>query len=192
MKKLIIAIIVIFLCSCSVSKPEIKEKTVRQRIHNPIAEEETTISEAYTDIIDKGKNRVNNILLACQKISGIKLSPGEEFSFNKLAGKRTTNNGYKSAPILVNGEKSHGIGGGICQVSTTIYMAALSGGFEITEHHNHSAPVAYASKGMDATVVYGVKDFKFVNSTNNSIYLYVWVEKNKIFAKIIKKSNSLS
>ena len=153
---------------------------------------EETIAESYTDIIDKGENRVNNILLACQKISGTELYPGEEFSFNKITGKKTTSNGYKNAPVIINGEKSSGIGGGVCQVSTTIYMAAISGGFDITEHHNHSESVAYAPNGMDATVVYGVKDFSFVNNTDKRVYIYTWVENNKVFVKIIKKHPSLS
>ena len=87
----------------------------------------------------------------------------------------------------MNGEKSYGIGGGVCQVSTTIYMAALNAGLEITEHHNHSEPVAYASEGMDATVVFGVKDFKFKNTTSKDLYIYVWVSEEKVFSKILKK-----
>ena len=145
------------------------------------------MAEARTNIIDTGKNRVNNILTACRKISGMKLAPGAEFSFNKITGKKTEKNGYKTAPVLVDGEKSYGTGGGVCQVSTTIYMAALSGGFEITEHHNHSENVAYAPQGMDATVVYGVKDFKFKNNYDRDIYIYVWVEGDKVISKIVEK-----
>ncbi len=188
MKKCII-FLVLLLCSCSAhnkqngieNEPQAREVTRKITVH------EITVAEATTNIIDKGENRVNNILLACQKISGIKLSAEEEFSFNKTTGRKTAKNGYKSAPILVDGEKSYGIGGGVCQVSTTIYMAAKSGGFEITEHHNHSESVAYAPEGMDATVVYGFKDFRFRNNTENDIYIYTWVENGKVYTKIIKK-----
>ena len=188
MNKLFIITLAILLCSCSSPKREDREPIKQIRKTHNISVQEVTISEAYTDIFDDGENRVNNILLACQKTSGTKLSPKEEFSFNKLTGRKTSANGYKNAPILVNGEKSYGIGGGVCQVSSTIYMAALSGGFEITEHHNHSEKVSYAPEGMDATVVYGAKDFRFINNTNNPVYIYVWVENNKVFAKIIEKN----
>ncbi|MBE7033736.1 MAG: factor for cell wall maintenance or synthesis YoaR [Ruminococcaceae bacterium] len=185
MKKYILFMIVL-LCSCTAAHekgnkhqtPDIPQRKITI---------ETTLCNAATNIIDNGENRINNIMVACQKISGMKLSPGEEFSFNNITGRKTANNGYKSAPVLVDGEKSYGIGGGVCQVSTTIYMAAMSGGFEITEHHNHSESVAYAPNGMDATVVYGVKDFCFINNTDDDIYIYAWVENEQVLAKIVLK-----
>lgn len=188
MKKCII-FLVLLLCSCSAPKKQIgsENKPQTREVTRKITVHEISVVEATTDIIDKGENRINNILLACQKISGIKLSAGEEFSFNKTTGRKTAKNGYKTAPVLVDGEKSYGIGGGVCQVSTTIYMAVKSGGFEITEHHNHSESVAYAPEGMDATVVYGFKDFRFRNNTEDDIYLYTWVENGKVYTKIVKK-----
>lgn len=186
LKKYII-FLAFLLCSCSAPNKQDKIEPQTQGVTHRVSIQEITVAEASTKIIDKGENRVNNILLACKKISGIKLAPGEEFSFNKLTGKKTVKNGYKTAPVLVDGEKSYGTGGGVCQVSTTIYMAAKSGGFEITEHHNHSESVAYAPKGMDATVVYGVKDFKFKNNLNDDIYIFVWVDGDKVISKIIKK-----
>lgn len=151
-------------------------------------EKEITLGEAYTNIIDAGKNRVSNINLACSAISSMALYPDEEFSFNDVTGEKTTRRGYKEAPIIIDGEKSYGIGGGVCQVSTTIYQAAKSAGFEITEHHNHSESVAYAPNKTDATVVFGYKDLKFKNNTDETIYIYTWIQDNKVFAKIIKKS----
>lgn len=190
--KVIIILILIFISSCSPYEEHEKGKNVEnilsQSTRTPIIKErEVSLGEATTKIIDTGKNRVSNIYLACKKVSGIKLSPGEEFSFNNLTGKKNKANGYKYAPVLMNGEKSYGIGGGVCQVSTTIYMAALNAGLEITEHHNHSEPVAYAPEGMDATVVFGAKDFKFKNTTTGELYIYVWVSEGKVFSKIIKK-----
>ena len=190
--KVIIILILIFISSCS---PYKKQKSDRNSenifshaIRTPVIKEnEVSLGEARTKIIDTGNNRVSNIFLACEKVSGTKLSPGEEFSFNNLTGRKNKANGYKYAPVLINGEKSYGIGGGVCQVSTTIYMAALNAGLEITEHHNHSEPVVYAPKGMDATVVFGVKDFKFKNTTDNDLYIYVWVSEKEVFSKIIKK-----
>ena len=190
MKKCII-FLAILLCACSSPNKQnkIEKGPQTQGVTRKITVQEVTVAEANTDIIDKGENRFNNILLACQKISGIKLSAGEEFSFNKITGRKTVKNGYKTAPVLVDGEKSYGIGGGVCQVSTTIYMAAKSGGFEITEHYNHSESVVYAPKGMDATVVYGLKDFKFRNNSDDDIYIFVWVDGDKVISKIIKKDS---
>lgn len=188
MKKCII-FLVLLLCSCSApnEQNEIKNEPQTQGVTHKITVQEITVAEANTDIIDKGENRINNILLACQKISGMKLSPREEFSFNKTTGRKTEKNGYKTAPVLVDGEKNYGIGGGVCQVSTTIYMAAKAGGFEITEHHTHSESVAYAPKGMDATVVYGFKDFCLINNTEDDIYIYTWAENGKVYVKFVKK-----
>ncbi len=191
--KVILMLILIFISSCSPYKQTRKGKDLEeifksQSIKTPlILETEVSLGEATTRIIDTGENRVSNISLACEKVSGVKLLPGEEFSFNKLTGKKTKANGYKYAPVLIDGEKSYGIGGGVCQVSTTIYMAALNAGLEISEHHNHSEPVMYAPEGMDATVVFGVKDFKFKNNTENDLYIYVWVSEEKVFSKIVKK-----
>lgn len=186
-KGIIFLVLLLSACSAQNKQNKIENEPHTQGITRKITVQEITLAEATTDIIDKGENRINNILLACQKISGTKLAPGEEFSFNKITGRKTERNGYKTAPVLVDGEKSYGIGGGVCQVSTTIYMAANSGGFEITEYHNHSESVAYAPDGMDATVVYGFKDFCFINNTEDNIYIYTWAENGKVYAKIVKK-----
>lgn len=148
---------------------------------------EISVGEASTPILDDGENRVGNIHLACSAVSGHRLLPNEEFSFNKVVGPRKAELGYKKAPVLVNGEKVDGIGGGICQVSTTIYMAALNGGFEIKERHGHGKPAVYAPVGLDATVVYNTLDLRFINNTSNTVYIYTWVENGLVYAKIIKK-----
>lgn len=192
--KLILIVIIMILAACSYSDKNIAEKQSIDIFKNRfiksqrIVEKEMVLGEAATDIIDGGENRVYNINIACERINGIKILPGETFSFNKVTGKKNKNNGYKYAPVLIDGEKSYGIGGGVCQVSTTIYMAALNASLEVTEHFNHSEPVAYAPKGMDATVVYGFKDLKFRNNTNKELYIYTWSENQKVFAKIIQKS----
>ena len=194
--KIILIIMIILLTACSPqnkTNDNSENKTTNNvrgnEIKHPIIfESEKALGEAVTDIIDRGENRVSNIVMACNKISGKKLMPDEEFSFNNLTGKKTEKNGYKYAPVIVDGEKSYGIGGGVCQVSSTIYMAAVNSGLQITEHYNHSEPVAYAPDGMDATVVYGYKDFKFRNNTDKLLYIYTWVEQEKVFSKIIQKS----
>lgn len=156
-----------------------------------LTEKEVSVGEATTKIIDTGINRVNNITIACGSINGISLQPEEEFSFNKIVGKRSKERGYKDAPIIFHGEKSYGVGGGVCQVSTTVYMAALNAGLEITEHHSHSESVAYAP-GTDATVVYGEKDMKFKNNTDDTLYIYTWVQDEMMYGKIVKKELTVS
>ena len=190
--KILFLIICILLSGCGVREKEQPDKrpvtTEKSKKVNYYEEEnkESVVGEAVTEIIDRGENRVSNITLACSQISGKKLSPGEEFSFNNITGKKDKSSGYKDAPVLADGETSQGIGGGVCQVSTTLYMAVLNGGLNVTEHYNHSEDVPYAPQGMDATVVYGVKDFKFINSTSADIFIYTWVENNRVYAKLVQ------
>ena len=189
--KIILIIALLFFAGCSYENKSMEDKENPQKNVSKkaeIVETEIPIGQATTDIIDKGKNRVDNISVACEKINGTEVKAGEVFSFNSTTGERNVKNGYKNAPVIVDGEKSYGIGGGVCQVSTTIYMAALTANLSIIEHFNHSEPVAYAPKGKDATVVYGVKDLKIKNDTDKSIFIYAWVEDEKVFSKIIQKS----
>lgn len=192
--KFFIIVILLLFTACSAN-----EKTKTERMNTAIedkrsvsypfvTEKEITLGEAVTDIIDKGSNRVANISLACNKITGKEILPDEIFSFNTITGEKTSVNGYKMAPVILQGEKAYDIGGGVCQVSTTVYQAVVNAGLEIIEQHCHSEPVAYAAKGTDATVVFGVKDFRFKNNSNETVYVYTWVEQQKVFAKIIKKS----
>ena len=183
--KIFICVILLLLSAC-VQKKEISEekisfeqmkKTITKEVK--IIEVEKTLGEAVTKIIDTGENRVNNIFLACTSVSGKRLLPGEEFSFNKATGPRSKSRGYKDAPVIFNGEKSYGVGGGVCQVSTTIYMAARNASLKITERHIHSEEVAYAPNHTDATVVYGEKDLKFKNNTDDAIYIYIYVERGR-------------
>ena len=92
------------------------------------------------------------------------MQPGETFSYNKALGKRSVENGYKEAAIYANGGVENGLGGGICQISSTLYNAVLESNLEIVERHNHSFITSYVEAGKDATVVYGALDFKFKNT----------------------------
>ncbi len=109
-------------------------------------------------------NRSGNLKIAADKINGTVLMPGEEFSFNEIVGKRTIEDGYKNAKIYENGQVVDGLAGGICQISSTLYNAVLLANLEITQRRNHSFTTSYVPAGRDATVVYGVQDFKFKNS----------------------------
>ncbi len=109
-------------------------------------------------------NRTTNLELASNSINGIVLLPGETFSYNQALGQRTVAAGYKSAKIYSAGEVIDGLGGGICQISTTLYNAVLMADLEIIERKNHQFVTSYASAGRDATVVYGAIDFQFKNT----------------------------
>ncbi len=109
--------------------------------------------------------RTTNVRLACNSVNGTILNPGEEFSYNDIVGERTSSRGYRSAIIFSNGSEVDGLGGGVCQVSSTIYMAVLRADLEVTERYNHQFQVSYTPISQDAAVYWGSKDFKFVNDT---------------------------
>ena len=122
------------------------------------------IASYSTRYDSSNKNRSTNLQLASDKINGTVLMPGEEFSYNNVVGKRTIEEGYKEAKIYSNGSVVDGLGGGICQISSTLYNAVLLANLEITERRNHTFTTSYVAAGRDATVVYGSQDFKFKNS----------------------------
>lgn len=116
-------------------------------------------------------NRATNIRLATSKINGVVLMPGETFSYNQVVGKRTVNAGFREAHMFQNGQVIDGVGGGICQVSSTLYNTVLLSNLEIVERKNHSFNTGYVKIGTDATVSWGGPDFKFKNSRNYPIKL---------------------
>ncbi|MBI6872112.1 VanW family protein [Clostridium aciditolerans] len=148
--------------------------------------ENKVLATFSTTILDSDENRVNNIRLASQKINGFVLKPGETFSFNKIVGKRDYNKGYKKAKVLVNGESNEGVGGGICQLSSTIYNAALKSGMQIIERHTHSGEVGYIPRGQDAAVSYGYKDLKFKNLNSYPVKFIVNIKNGKVYVSTIK------
>ncbi len=109
-------------------------------------------------------DRTTNLVIACQKINGKVVLAGETFSYNKALGARTASAGYKNAKVYENGEVVDGIGGGICQISSTLYNTVLMSDLEIVERRNHQFVTSYLPAGRDATVVYGMTDFKFKNT----------------------------
>lgn len=137
-------------------------------------------STSFNDSTSRG----SNIHVAGEKTSDVLLMPGETFSYNKKTGARNWVNGYKSAPIIVEGKVRSGEGGGVCQVSTTIYNAALLAGLTIDEVHNHSLPSRYVARGRDATVSYGYTDLKFSNPYSHPVYIKNIVGKGAITSKI--------
>lgn len=147
--------------------PEVTEAMLRENVAL-LYRATTPISPTSDD------NRNNNIRLAFEKINGTVLEPGSKFSFNNVVGWRTEKNGFLPAPEYAYGELETGIGGGVCQASSTVYVAAISAGLEIIDRKPHSDPVSYTSFGKDATVYMSSNrkiDFVFKNNTKGKIYI---------------------
>jgi len=138
------------------------------------------ITMARTFFNPEATNRVHNISLAAEKIDNFLLTPGSVFSFNQLVGETSAQDGFKEAPIIVNGELIPGVGGGICQVSSTLYNAALKAGLTIVERHNHGLPIAYLPPGLDATVAYDYLDLKFQNNMETNLLIHTNVVNNRL------------
>jgi len=131
------------------------------------------------------KERNANVALGARKLDGTVIDAGTEFSFNASIGERGVEQGYKPARVIVDGKNESGIAGGICQLSSTLYNAVLLSGMEVTERHAHSRPVPYLPAGLDATVSYGARDLKWVNTSGSPVTiraeasgdrLEVWLE----------------
>ncbi|RSK28087.1 hypothetical protein EJF36_15035 [Bacillus sp. HMF5848] len=129
------------------------------------------LSVYVTFFNSRNKERTNNITIATQAINNTVVFPGETFSFNKVVGKRTKEKGYLPAPVIVKGELSEGIGGGICQVSSTLYNAVDRAGVHIVQRYSHSRSVPYVPPGRDATVSWYGPDFVFKNKYSHPILI---------------------
>ncbi len=127
------------------------------------------LAEFSTTYATSKVNRSTNLRIAAEKINGTVLLPGETFSYNKVVGERTISAGFKEAGVYVNGELVDGLGGGVCQISSTVFNCALFANLKITEVYYHPYVSSYVPIGRDATVAYGFKDFKFTNNRNYAI-----------------------
>lgn len=142
---------------------------------------------SYTTNFDSSKtNRISNIKLASKQINGIIIEPNEIFSFNETVGPMGEKEGYKKAVTYVNGQEKENFGGGVCQVSTTIFNAVNQLGVKVVERHNHSHEVPYAENGNDAAVSYGGADFKFKNINDYSLQLNIDVKEKTITVSVSK------
>ncbi|MCI5970489.1 MAG: VanW family protein [Oscillospiraceae bacterium] len=157
------------------------QKTTQWFIDNRL----TDTLGSFSTIYNAGNyDRSHNIALAAQKINGMVLMPGEQFSFNGVVGQRSAQTGFKTAKVYQGGEIVDGIGGGICQVSTTLYNAVLYADLSIDYRTNHSMPVSYAPAGRDATVSYGSIDFKFSNNQGYPIKLSCSASGGKLICSV--------
>ena len=153
-------------------QPDVKEESL---------ENIDTILGTYSTKFDSSvSGRSHNVALAAKSTSDVLLMPGESFSYNEHTGTRTISNGYKNAPVIVQGVVQEGIGGGVCQVSSTLYNAVLYAGLEIESIKNHSIPSSYVPKGRDATVSDGAIDFIFKNNLKYPVYI-----KNSVYGNTL-------
>ena len=150
---------------------------------------ETKISSFSTPIVDDNENRVNNIKITCSRINGTVVKANSEFSFCDIVGQPSAKDGYKEAHAFANGKVVNAIGGGNCQVSTTVYNAAKKvDGVEITERHEHDKPVGYIEEGKDATVAYDYYDLKFENHNDYDLKLKAYIKNKKVYVEVYKLS----
>jgi len=138
------------------------------------------------------KPRRVNITQAAKSINGIVVNPGEEFSFNRAVGPTIEKRGYLPGRIFINGKDAIGVGGGVCQVSSTLFCAAINMGLKTTERHAHSKPVYYVPKGYDAATSYGGKDYKFVNNKHFPVIIETFVDGDTLTVAIAKYYSELN
>ncbi len=153
-------------------KPEYTEEILKKS-----TKKQASFETSFKTSIEERKH---NIKLCAKTLNGVKVSPLQTFSFNDIIGIRSEENGYKTAKIIKNGEFVEGVGGGICQVSTTLYNALLLSGINVCEVHKHSLPVSYINPSLDAMVSWGSADLKFKNETATPIFISCKCENDKL------------
>ena len=149
-----------------------EEYTIPLKITNPEITTDKLGDVAFPDLLAtfstkynaKDVDRTTNLQIASRKINGTVIMPGETFSYNKALGERTIAAGYKEAKVYENGRVVDGLGGGICQISSTLYNSIVFANLDIVSRRNHQFVPSYVTEGRDATVVYGLQDFKFKNN----------------------------
>lgn len=161
-------------------------KAVEPRVSAALLQEisKRRLGSYSTQFNAANKERTINIALSAQAINGTVIFPGEVFSFNKIVGERTKERGYQRAPVIVRGEFSEDIGGGICQVSSTLFNAADQNGIQMIERYTHSRRVPYVPAGRDATVSWWGPDFSFKNLYNEPIVIRSRISKGNLTIEI--------
>lgn len=162
-------------------EPKIKEKDLKSI--------NSKISSFNTNFQTSNDNRSTNINIAANAISGKILLPGDTFSFNDVVGERSVERGYKTAKVIIDNKFTDDIGGGICQVSTTLYNAILRANIPSTERIHHSIPSTYVGLGLDATVAYGLLDYKFKNTLSYPLYIESVIENKNITFNVYSNSS---
>lgn len=141
--------------------------------------ENKTIGHGRTSYNKGVSGRVENIRLSTESVDYVVLGSGDTFTFNGIVGERTKERGYQVASVIMDGDFTDGLGGGICQTSTTLYNAVLEAGLTVLERHPHSLPVGYVEEGMDAMVSWGSADLRFRNDFDYPVVIRGGVDKEK-------------
>lgn len=163
----------------TIVKPAVTKEHLEQNLFS------TTLGRYTTDFSSSSSNRATNVSRAAASINNVILMPGDEFSYNTTVGNPSAENGYLMASVYSNGKTAQGVGGGVCQVSSTLYSAVLYADLEVVERQNHSLTVDYVPKGQDATVAYGYIDFRFKNSTEYPVKISSVVSGRKLTVSLI-------
>jgi len=153
---------------------------------NSLWPDENILGGYYTAIIKSSANRINNIVLSCASINGRLMGSGEAFAFNRAVGQRTLQRGYRVAPVYSGKKVVSGVGGGICQTSTTLYNATRECGLMVLERHHHTLPVHYIASGNDATVSWGTADFRFRNDKPYPVKILAQVYQNHVIIALAR------
>ena len=162
-----------------ITEPEITREMLDEKLFADI------LGESKTSLKGSSKARINNVELACKSINEMVLNPGDEFSYNTALGKRTVEAGYQAAGAYNNGEVVSEVGGGICQVSSSLYYSALLSNLQITNRTCHYFAVAYLPLGLDATVSWGGPEFKFVNNREYPVKIEAYVDGIQCVVRIV-------
>ncbi|HEY8444250.1 MAG TPA: VanW family protein [Clostridia bacterium] len=166
-------------------KVTVKTQPVPATVTADYLKEETYLRARFsTDYSFSSAGRKHNIQLAMKRFDGLVVKPGEIVSFNKVVGPRTAGNGFVEAKIIMGGRYEQGIGGGVCQASTTVYNAALLADLEIISANNHSLRVNYIEPSFDAMVNGSWSDLKFRNNTGRNIYIHSYCTQNRVYVEI--------
>ena len=142
------------------------------------------ISSFSTNVADSTGARKSNVRIAMNKLDGLRINPGETVSFNYITGPHTLDNGYKVATIIYNGKFVDGVGGGVCQASTTLYNALLKAGIQIDEVNKHTLPVKYVPLALDAMVSEYTSDLRFTNTLDTPIFISAYCDTDRAYVDI--------
>lgn len=152
---------------CATEYVEVKPRVTLEELKSAMKKR----GEFSTRYKSSAASRKKNISLACKQLNLTEIANGEEFSFNTVVGERTEERGFSTAKVIENGKFVEGVGGGVCQVSSTVYNCALLSGLTVTERHRHSLAVSYVEPSFDAMVSYSYADLRFYNDTGKSVFI---------------------
>ncbi|MFZ5989022.1 MAG: VanW family protein [Bacillota bacterium] len=168
------------------------QKVYPKVLYDDISDIEEVVASFSTSFNPNKANRSYNIKLACERINNKLLLPGDVFSMDSVLGPRTIENGYKDAPVIIKSKLIEGTGGGVCQVTTTLYVAVLKAKLDVVERTSHSLPLGYVEPGQDATIAEGYIDFKFRNNKQHAVLVSASVVGSRIVIRLVSKKDAFN